>query len=427
MRLSPEQEQMISGKQGRARQKAMEILYAMGEARQAERMVDICYAHLMPPEVMFFPYGKQGLWDREMTEELTQGLSQFRVPTTIEPRFVDLHVARELGFDAATIAEIDSIMSQGALLYEKLGVVPTYSALPFYVFPTKQGQHVSIAESIAILWYNTIFGSRCERDDGITSLSAAITGCVPEVGMHLEENRRGEVLVRFKDDINFSNFTDADYDALSLAMSMQTHEKIPVVDGMPSWVGTNYTLLKHLLATIAVESGLPLMHIVGITPEAPTVEAAFGGVRPSSEVTIGKSDLEQVYQLACTASDPAVDYVLLGCPHLTVQELAELAEEMEGKKVSDNVRLIVSTSSFFKKVADDFGYIDVIRKAGAHIAIDMCIAFAGTQTSGTIATNTLKGAFFYSGFSSDNKRKVWFGSTRACARAALTGNWSSGR
>ena len=54
---------------------------------------------------------------------------------------------------------------------------------------------------------------------------------------------------------------------------------------------------------------------------------------------------------------------------------------------------------------------------------DMCIAFSGTQVTGTIATNSIKAVFFYAGFSSDEKRKVRFGSTKDCGRSALSGKW----
>jgi predicted aconitase len=76
--------------------------------------------------------------------------------------------------------------------------------------------------------------------------------------------------------------------------------------------------------------------------------------------------------------------------------------------------------------AEDMGYAEVIRKAGGILTSDMCIAFAGTQVSGTIATNSIKAVFFYAGFSSDDKRKVRFGSTKECALAALRGKWEGG-
>ncbi|MFW5872959.1 MAG: aconitase X [bacterium] len=426
MYLNQEEEQILNGDFGPGAKKALQILIGMGEARGAEKMVEISYAHLMPPDVMFFPYGKQGKWGQELMEDMIKGTVKLRVPTTIEPKFVDLTIAKELEFSNSEIEEMNVIMGQAVQFYEKLGVIPTYSAMPFFVYPGKLNQHVSIAESISILWYNTIFGSRCERDDGVISLSAAITGRVPFIGMHQKEERYAQIIVRLGDELNYAQLTDSDFDALSLAVSRRTKEKIPVITNFPQELGRNYTKLKHLLATIAVESGLPLLHMVGITPEAPNIEAALGPNKNAEEIIIGKDELNEAYEIACTAKDEHIDYVLLGCPHVTMSEMQEIIQVLDGKKLDPNVKLIISTTKLFKDTAEDMGWLDILKKAGAIVTDSMCIAFAGTRVSGTIATNSIKGAFFYSGFDQTKASPVWFGSTRDCAMAALHGKWIGG-
>jgi len=426
MYVNQEEEQILNGNFGPGAKKALQILVGMGEARGAEKMVEISYAHLMPPDVMFFPYGKQGKWGQELMEDMIKGITKLRVPATIEPKFVDLTIAKELEFSNREIEEMNVIMGQAVQFYEKLGVIPTYSAMPFFVYPGKLDQHVSIAESISILWYNTMFGSRCERDDGVISLSAAITGRVPFIGMHQKKERYAQIIVRLKDEVDYAQLTDADFDALSLAISRRTKEKIPVITNFPQELGRNYTKLKHLLATIAVESGLPLLHMVGITPEAPTLEKALGPNKNIEEIIIGKDELNEAYEIACTAKDEHVDYVLLGCPHVTMSEMQEIIQVLDGKKLHPNVKLIISTTKLFRDTAEDMGWLDILKKAGAIVTDSMCIAFAGTRVSGTIATNSIKGAFFYSGFDQTKASPVWFGSTRDCALAALHGKWIGG-
>ena len=215
MRLNHEQEEMLAGKQGRGPKKAMEILVGMGDAQGAEELVEICYAHLMPPDLMFMPYGRQGKWAHEMTSELTQDITRLKVPATMEPKFCALEVASDLQFPDPVIEEIRDIQGTAAAFYENLGVIPTYTAMPFLYYPGRFGTHVSISESIATLWFNTMFGTRCERDDGVKSLAAAITGYVPMEGAHLPENRHAQVVIRPKDDIDYRKFNDADWDALS--------------------------------------------------------------------------------------------------------------------------------------------------------------------------------------------------------------------
>lgn len=421
MKLNEEQEAMLMGKEGRGVRKAMEIIVGMGEAQGAEELVKISYAHLMPPDVMFMPFGRQGRWAHDLTGELTRDLKQLKVPTTIEPKFCDLSVARDLRFDDDTIEEICTIQGKATDFYENLGVFPTYTAMPYYHYRARKGQHVSISESIATLWFNTMLGARCERDDGVKSLAAAITGYVPKEGVHLDENRAGEVVIRPGAGIDFGKFTDADWDAYSLAASRKCRDRMPVFTDIPLTIGQ--TDLKHLHAVIAVESGLALMHIVGITPEAPTLEAALGGRSPMAEFVIGKEEIEEAYDLANTATGEDIDFILLGCPHLTIREFRDLAEVLDGNKINPNVTLVASTSRLLFEQAADMGYIDVIQKAGGRVATEMCIAFAGTQAAGTIATNSIKAVFFYAGFTSDGSRMVRFGSTRDCARSAITGKW----
>ena len=421
MKLNREQQKMLEGSEGRGVQKAMEILTAMGDAVGAEKMAPISYAHLMPPDLMFFPYGKQGKWAHEMTEELTQDIRGFKVPTTIEPMFCDLRIAKDLQFSENQIAEMHNIQGSAISFYEKMKIFPTYTAMPFLYYQTKLGQHVSIAESIATLWFNTMFGSRCERDDGVTALSAAITGCVPLTGAHLDENRNAEVVIKPGKEIDFTTFNDADWDAYSLAASRKCKEKRPVFVGVPSNVGL--TALKHLLAVIAVESGLAVMHIVGITPEAANLQAALGGTAPLSEYVIGKEEIGEAYALANTSQDRNIAFVLLGCPHLTLKEMRDLAGVLDGKKISGDVKLIAVTTRLLLEQAEDMGFAKTIRDAGAILTTDMCIAFAGSNVKGTIATNSIKAVFFYAGFCASAPNEVKFGSIKECGRSALSGKW----
>ncbi len=114
MYLDEAEEKMLAGKEGKGAQKAMEILKAKGEAEDAKRMVKIVYAHLMPPDTMFFPYGRQGRWARELTGELTEGVTRLKVPATMEPKFVDLAIAKDIEYTDELIKEMRSIMLPAA-------------------------------------------------------------------------------------------------------------------------------------------------------------------------------------------------------------------------------------------------------------------------------------------------------------------------
>lgn len=420
MYLDAEEQRMLSGKEGVGKKKAMEFLCAVGDAVGAERMAKVAIAHIMPPDVMFFPYGERGKWGQQLTESWLEGVDHFKVPTTIDPKWIDLNAAKELEFPAPIIRDLTNIMEKAVNRYVDLGTSPTWSAITFYDHPVLLGQHVAIAESCAIPYYGGVYGARCERDNGVTTIACAITGVTPEFGAHLPENRFAEVIVRIKDDFKLERSNYTDYDALSFYASKPLKGRIPVFANLPFPV--TMTQLKYIVSPLGVGAGIPMMHIIGVTPEAPTLESALGGRKPLDEIVVGKREIQEVYQSLCTATDDKVDYVVFGCPHVSVDELRQIAEILQGKKVNQNVRLIVSTYRPFFETATEIGYIDIIRQAGGMVICDSCIAFFASILRGTMATNSSKEAFFLHGYSK-GEIKLWYGSLRDCINAAITGKW----
>ena len=94
MRLTFEEERMLAGKEGSAIQKAMELLVAVGEAYDAEVMIDVAYAHILPTEMLHYPLGQLGAWSRELVKESLEGAEGFKVPTTLNPTFLDAALGR---------------------------------------------------------------------------------------------------------------------------------------------------------------------------------------------------------------------------------------------------------------------------------------------------------------------------------------------
>jgi predicted aconitase len=206
----------------------------MGEASNAEELIPVTFVHMLPPDIMFFPYGRTGRWAKDMTAELLEDVTAFRVPVTLDPQFCNLSVAESLQFPPEEIEEIRSIQSAAMERYEALGATPNYTALAFYYRPGKLGDHACIADSTPIIFYNTVYGTRTERDDGIKALASAITGFTPNSGVHLTENRYAEVVVRVGDDLDLFKFEDSDWDLFALAMSKLTKEKRPRSSACPN-------------------------------------------------------------------------------------------------------------------------------------------------------------------------------------------------
>jgi predicted aconitase len=124
---------------------------------------------------------------------------------------------------------------------------------------------------------------------------------------------------------------------------------------------------------------------------------------------------------AC-AHDTTVDWVILGCPHCSVEELGEICHLFVGRKVYSNVRLWIVTPRALKTVADRTGYTRMISEAGGVLMSDACPAEGRVKPQGVkvVATNSSKQAHCLTGIPG---MQCWFGSTADCISAAVTGKW----
>ena len=113
---------------------------------------------------------------------------------------------------------------------------------------------------------------------------------------------------------------------------------------------------KHFGAAAASSGGVEMYHIAGVTPEAPSVEAAFGGRKPLEVISYGVAERRRTYDnLNSKASDTQVDFVMLGCPHYSLEQIRAACAMLEGKRVSTNCKLWIFTSRAVKAMSDSQG------------------------------------------------------------------------
>jgi predicted aconitase len=167
-----------------------------------------------------------------------------------------------------------------------------------------------------------------------------------------------------------------------------------------------------------------MYHMVGITPEAATGEMAFGPKKPLETIQYGPAERRRIYdQLNATGRDTQVDYVMLGCPHASIEQICEAANLLEGKKLHSGSSLWMFTSRSVKTVADLNGYTKTIRDAGGYVMTDTCSAIGRMLPKGTkvVALDSAKQVHYLPAIMGI---QAWFGTTEDCIRAALTGRWT---
>ncbi|MBA7683679.1 hypothetical protein ES703_92059 [subsurface metagenome] len=426
MKLAADEERMFAGELGPGVQRAIELLIAVGKAYEAEEMIDISSSHILSPEMQLWNTGQLSRWARELVAESVERAESFRVPVTINPIFLDPKLAERIGYPQSYIEEMRESLAYGMKTYRRLGVIPTYTCCPFYLYPARQGEHLGSAESVVVLFNNSVLGAMVNRESGPTALATALTGKTPLYGMHLPENRHGQALIELKDDLDPGAFTYADYNALSYQVGKMVVNKIPVFLGLPQNI--SITQLKYLCAPLGVSAGIPMFHAVGITPEAPTVEAALGGKKAEMTVEVGKKEINMTFEELCSANERAINYVFLGCPHVTIPEIKEIARLLQGKKINSDVIFIIGTAEPLRLLAQEMGLVDVIQDSGGIVVSGMCSAGSFLRRGvpegfkvGVVATNAAKAAHYLKVAGV----QVWFGTMQKCIDAAIKGKWEA--
>jgi predicted aconitase len=406
--LTKEEERMLDGEYGAAAQEAMSILVRIAEAYGAKRMVPAKSAHvaagLFPEEVEWY-------------ERLLEGGAKFRCFTTRHPWGIDYDHFEEVGTVYGNTPEIKEIAEMIFSYSLKMGAIPMGTCIQYllgdFLLP---GDAFSWTGSAGVVFANSVLGARGNMEGAVTNYCVAITGRIPEYGMLLDENRRGKVLVDCSG-MDFSTFTDADYGALAFHVGKVVGDEIPVFVGLPRKMTLEQ--LRAIASPLHVSGAVPMFHIPGLTPEAPTLEAASGGEK-LERVQVEMSEVKRAYDEIATTGEDRLDMVSLGCPHLTYQEIREIAEFLEGKRVHEGVKLWVGTSYQVKVVADRAGWTQKIERAGGLLVTNLCMgpgAPFAARGMRVVATNSPRSAYYAPGV------EHLYGSTRECLEAAITGRW----
>src|SRR5690606_9305690 len=125
-------------------------------------------------------------------------------------------------------------------------------------------------ESSAVIYCNSVLGARTNVEGKESTGAAALTGRIPYWGLHLAENRYADRLIQVATDVDDM----AEWGVLGYFTGFEVEEDKPAFRGLTRQ--PDLMKLKHFGAAAASSGGVEMYHMPGITPEAPTLEAAFG-------------------------------------------------------------------------------------------------------------------------------------------------------
>lgn len=399
MYLTDEEKSMLDGEQGELVQKCMKVLVTLGEIYGAKRMLKINSVH--SPGVSYRVTGDAGL--NYVKEASKTGC--FVVPTTLNNVGIDMNNWEAVGFEPE-FAQKQIELSDA---YREMGAVMSNSCTPYlYGNIPMKGEHVAWGESSAIAFVNSVLGARSNREGGPSALAAAITGRVPEYGLHLDENRKGTC--RFEVAVELDS--DTDYASMGYYCGAIAGRGIPVFTGIKR--RPTMENLKQLSAALASSGAVALFHIVGVTPEAPTLEAVVDKDIPA--YTFGPEEYKKAFREFSYSGD--VDFVVFGCPHASIQEIKIIASALKGKKVK--AETWICTSHQIRDLADQTGYRQPLEDAGVVFMCDTCPVLCPTLDRGykNVVTNSGKMAHYIRGLWDVKSRLA---QVEDCIKAAVDG------
>lgn len=394
MKLTERQQNIYDGREGEVKAKIMKTLVMYGETFGAERMADITseYGHLVTSfglSVMKPVYELMG----KLIEEGAVSSQPFTVdPRPLDPK-VPANLIQKLFF---------KIMYSSQGLYDeqlkKLGIKDSDSyTCTCYLKEVgnvpHEGDILSWAESSAVVYANSVLGARCNRNSGIFDLFGSIVGCVPYFGLLTDEGRKADWLIEIK------TSKKPEAQLLGSAIGMKVMEDVPYVAGLDKYFNTlddkAKSYLKNFGAATASNGAVGLYHIENLTPEAKKAGRSLLKEGYKTYV-IDDEELKRVeknYPVIWKDKDAKPKLAFIGCPHLTLTELAEWSERIDdllSKKGKSKVAIptVITASPGVVKEFEKNGGLEVLEKRGVILSSICPLMYMNNPMCGKMPTIT---------------------------------------
>jgi predicted aconitase/predicted aconitase with swiveling domain len=412
LELSKADQAYLDGTYGQAAQVAMKIILRMAQLQGANQLIDVTQAHI--DGCVYTGHGSL-----RFAQQLRDWGARVTVPTTLNSISVDHRRWRAQGIDPA----FGEPASQLGDAYVDMGARPTFTCAPYLLDSAPQkGEQIVWAESNAVVYANSVLGARTMKYPDFLDICIALTGRAPMAGCHMRSGRRAALQINVP---KLKDFDDAFYPLLGYHVGLVAANRIPVLTGLEQ-AAPSQDDLKAFGAAFATTSSAPMFHILGVTPEAVTLNDATGGTSvPTVEISI--EDLLQSWRELDSAAGLSVDLVSLGNPHFSFSECEKLAALCRGRTKHNNVSVVVTCGRATHQKVREAGILSELERFGIQFVTDTCWCMIAEPvvppTAQTIMTNSGKYAHYGPGLTG---RSFHFGSLAACIEAACIGVTSNG-
>jgi len=405
--LTEDDRAKLAGEAGPGVAMAMRIVAGMANASDASALLDITAAHI---DGCLY-HGPTGL---RFVTSLVKGGAAVGVQTTLNVSSLDLlhpDLFRGTEGEAAAARELMDA-------YVALGCLPTWTCAPYQLIERPSfGQHIAWAESNAIVFANSVLGARTERYGDFIDIAAAITGRAPAAGLHLDEARQARVIIDVRDVYDGDEDSDVFFALLGHIIGRDCGTTVPAVIGID--IATE-DQLKAMAAASASSGAVGLIHVVGITPEAPDLATAAGsGSLPTIEISAKMLDNAHA-ELTTAAPGELLRTISVGTPHYSINQITRFAGLLGHRRVAAGVDVYLNTNRAALAQAEEVGLVTRLEAAGVQFVTDTCTY--ATQIldrgEGVAMTDSAKWAYYAP---ANLGIDVVFASVEACVESAVKG------
>jgi len=393
VRLSKTEKMMLEGRYGEACRRSLELIMAIAESYGCGELIKIKSAHVSG--ISYKNIGDAGL---EYIKDLAEEGAKVRVRTTMNPCGFDLDKPWLFGVNEVFFEkQLEVIRS-----LEAMGVQPSLTCTPYYSDnKPRRGDHIAWAESSAVIYANSVIGAYTNRESGPSALAAAITGRAALTKDHSDERGPSvevEVLAKVSD--------YSDWSLLGFVVGKLVPDGAPLIK-VKRKTCTTGDKLKCFSAGLGASSATSIFW---------TAEQDLRGPRDLERVVVTDEDLKGVRDEWTPTRRPTV--VFIGCPHCSLREVEEVAERLRGRRVREDVILLISTSRSVYKRALELGLLEMVERAGAHLVKDTCLVVSPMKLSrnDVVLTDSAKTAYYAETMTNAT---IALGSRRTCLEEAL--------
>lgn len=357
MELTQEEQQILAGAHGEAARNALQYQIRVGEYYGAKKFVPITQAHITADiEVM----GDTGL---QFLKEQVENDAKFVVPATTNARCIDFTKGLELGQSQEMIHKELEVMDT----VKNLGAMTIDTCINYQVvYQPHVGEHVAWGDTGTVIYANSVFGARTNYESGPAAFAASVTGRVPAYGFHLDENRLATCI--FQVEAEMKDIADWGILGRIIGEKVFDYKGVPAITNVAQYQPTSDDL-KHLGASMATWS-VAMFHVVGVTPEARTIEDATGGC-DVEVITITEQDMQNGYD-SFSYEDPKARIIALSGPQLSLIEIETIAKLLDGKSIHEDTTFIITAAASTYLQAQQAGYVKMIERAGGEFLTGVC-------------------------------------------------------